>query len=187
MNKNILIKEIRKGNHLAFKRVFDSFYKELVVYANGYLFDKASSEDVVQDVYTYIWEYADTIEIKTSLKAYLYAMVRNQSLKTLKTIAISDDAHILELNASLISEYNVEEFSYEDKMIIYNQVLKIADSFPDKMKQIFKLKFLNSYKYTEIAKEAGVSINTVKTQLKRAKLKINQSITLVIILLSTYK
>ena len=51
------------------------------------------------------------------------------------------------------------------------------------MQQIVKLKFLHNYKYAEIANELDISINTVKTQLKRAKLKITELVTSVLILL----
>ena len=51
------------------------------------------------------------------------------------------------------------------------------------MQQIVKLKFLHQYKYAEIAEELGISINTVKTQLKRAKVKITEAVTAILILL----
>jgi RNA polymerase sigma-70 factor (ECF subfamily) len=45
------------------------------------------------------------------------------------------------------------------------------------------MKFLHGLKYSEIADELDISINTVKTQLKRAKVKIIESITTILILL----
>lgn len=45
---NLIIFEIQKGNQKVFKTFFDKHYKDLVVYANGFLFDKDSSQDVVQ-------------------------------------------------------------------------------------------------------------------------------------------
>lgn len=156
-----------------------------MIFANGYLFDQAASEDVVQETYIYLWENIDKINIETSVKAYLYTMVRNRCYNFLKSIKITDDAKYLDLNASLISNQNLELFSEEDTDIVYNQILKIVDSLPIKMQEIFKLKFFSNYKYSEIADELGISVNTVKTQLKRAKSKINESLTCILILLST--
>lgn len=156
-----------------------------MIFANGYLFDQAASEDVVQETYIYLWENIDKINIETSVKAYLYTMVRNRCYNFLKSIKITDDAKYLDLNASLISNQNLELFSEEDTDIVYNQILKIVDSLPVKMQEIFKLKFFSNYKYSEIADELGISVNTVKTQLKRAKSKINESLTCILILLST--
>ena len=55
------------------------------------------------------------------------------------------------------------------------------------MQQIVKLRFLQNYKYSEIATELDVSINTVKTQLKRAKLKITDLVTGILILLQIHQ
>ena len=180
---NLILDEISKRNRKVFKAFFNKHYKDLVIYANGYLFDKPASEDVVQEVYIYIWENSKEINIKSSLKSYLYAMVRNKCLNYLKSIKITDSYDYLELNISLIAEQVFDSTSDDDKKIVYHQILKIVDNLPDKMQQIVKLKFLHHYKYAEIAEELGVSINTVKTQLKRAKVKITEAVTTILLLL----
>lgn len=180
---NLILHEIGKQNRKVFKTFFNQHYKNLVVYANGYLFDKFASEDIVQEVYIYIWENADEINIKSSLKNYLYVMVRNKCLNYLKSIKITDSYDYLELNISLITEQVFDSTSEDDKQIVYHQILKIVDNLPDKMQQIVKLKFLHHYKYAEIAEELGISVNTVKTQLKRAKVKISEAVTIIILLL----
>ena len=185
MDSNLILKELQKQNHFVFKNFFDHFYEDLVVYAYGYLFDKAASEDMVQEVFIHLWEKGNDIEIKTSFKSYVYAMVRNRCLNFLKSIKITDRYNLLELNTILISDYDVESFTLEDKKIVYHQVLRIVDNLPPKMQLIFKMKFMDNYKYNEIAEELGISVNTVKIQLKRAKSKINQLITSLIILLSS--
>jgi len=180
---NLILEEIKKGNRTVFKNFFNSHYKELVVYANGYLFDKDSSEDIVQEVFIYIWENSDKLNIKSSFKGYLYAMVRNRSYNFLKSIKITDSFEFLDFNINLITEHVFDSTSDEDKQIVYHQILKIVDTLPEKMQQIVKLKFLHNYKYSEIAEELGLSINTVKTQLRRAKFKITELVTSLVILL----
>ena len=187
MQMNLILEEITKRNRKVFKVFFNKHYKNLVFYANGYLFDKYASEDIVQEVYIYIWENAEDLKIKSSLKNYLYAMVRNKCLNYLKAIKITDSYNYLELNISLITEQVLDSATDDDKQIVYHQILKIVDSLPEKMQQIVKLKFLHQYKYAEIAEELGVSINTVKTQLKRAKVKITEAITTILILLQIHQ
>lgn len=180
---NLILDEISKKNEKVFKNFFDKHYKELVVYANGYLFDKDSSEDIVQEIFIYIWENAYKLNIETSLKSYLYSMVRNRCLNYLKSIKLTDSFELLDFNINLITEHVFNSTTEEDKKIVYHQILKIIDTLPEKMQQVVKLKFLHNYKYSEIASELDVSVNTVKTQLKRAKLKITESITIIVILL----
>ncbi|MBA6316302.1 RNA polymerase sigma factor [Cellulophaga baltica] len=180
---NLILEEIRKKNEIVFKNFFDKHYKELVVYANGFLFDKDASEDIAQEIFIYIWEHANKLNIETSLKGYLYTMVRNRCFNYLKSIKITDNFELLDFNINLITEHVFNSTSDEDKTIVYHQILKIVDTLPEKMQQVVKLKFLHNYKYSEIAKELGISVNTVKTQLKRAKLKITEMVTVILVLL----
>jgi len=180
---NLILEEIAKKNEIVFKNFFDKHYKELVLSANGYLFDKDSSEDIVQEIFIYIWEHAGKLNIETSLKGYLYTMVRNRCFNYLKSIKITDNFELLDFNINLITEHVFNSTSDEGKTIVYHQILKIVDTLPEKMQQIVKLKFLHNYKYSEIAKELGISVNTVKTQLKRAKSKITEMVTVILVLL----
>lgn len=184
---NLILEEIKKKNERVFKTFFNKHYEGMVVYANGYLFDKDASEDITQEVFIYIWEHANKININSSLKAYLYAMVRNKCLNYLKSIKITDNLALLEFNINAITEHVFDSSSEEDKKIVYHQILKIVDTLPERMQQIVRLKFLHNYKYSEIANELGISINTVKTQLKRAKSKITELVTSLLILLQMHQ
>ncbi|WP_303315331.1 RNA polymerase sigma-70 factor [Flavivirga abyssicola] len=180
---NIIIEEIRKKNRKVYKNFFDKNYADLVTYANGYLFDQQASEDLVQEVFIYIWENAKKIKIKSSLKGYVATMVRNRCLNYLKSIKITDSFHYLELNIHLITEHVFDSTEEDEKKIVYHQILKIVDTLPEKMQKVVRLKFLHNYTYAEIAEELNISINTVKTHLKRAKVAITELITSLLILL----
>lgn len=186
MEINIVLEELQNQNKSVYKNVFNHFYKGLVKYAHNFLFDQQASEDVVQEVFISLWENAKNIEIQTSLKAYLYAMVRNKCLNYLKSIKITDDLNLIDFNSFILEEEDLNLISEEEKTIVYTQILKIVETFPESMQQIFKLKFIENYTYTEIADELGISVNTVKTQLQRSKSKINQSLVVLLALLSLH-
>ena len=184
---NLIFEEIKKGNRQVYRTFFYKNYEGLVIYANSYLFDKQASEDIVQEVFIFLWEKASKISIDSSLKSYIYSMVRNRCLNYLKSLKITDKFNILEFNINLITEHIYDSDSNEDKNKVYDQILKIVEMLPDKMQKIVKLKFLHNYKYSEIAEEMGISINTVKTQLKRAKIKISDMVTTIILLFNIFK
>ena len=182
MNNHLLIAQIKKKDTVAFKRCYDLFFKDLVVHANRYLSDFSVSEDVVQEVFVYVWEHSEKIEIKTSLKAYLFVMVKNRCLNHLKSIKITDNQDYIEYSRSLIDRVEILNFT-EENNTLYLKVLAIVDEMPLKMQKIFKLKFIEDYKYNEIAEELDISLNTVKTQLKRARVKINNSLMIMVFFL----
>lgn len=186
MDSNSIIQEIRNQNQFVYKRFFEDTYEELVHYANSYLFDQDWSEDIVQEVFIHLWEKSNDLEIKSSLKGYLYAMVRNRCLNFLKSIKITDNANVLDMQSMLSSDYNLDVFSSEDLKVIHHQLLKVVEGLPSKMQQIVKMRFIENYKYVEIAEELGISVNTVKTQLKRAKLKITQQMAFILALMTIH-
>lgn len=159
-------------------------YPELVAYANGYLFENASCEDVVQEVFVRLWEKSNKIDLKTNLNAYLYAMVRNRCLNRLKAIKITDNSKILEAQTTLLADYGLDWFPDDEKEIRYQQAIHIIENLPSKMRAIVELRFKENYRYKEIANEMNVSINTVKTQLKRAKVKLDALTVSILLLLS---
>ncbi|MFY8035549.1 MAG: sigma-70 family RNA polymerase sigma factor, partial [Cyclobacteriaceae bacterium] len=76
--------ELVQGNELAFEKIFKIYYKPLCHYAYSFLNDGAEAEEVVQNTFVKIWERRSTIQVQTSVKAYLYSMVRNSCLNVIK-------------------------------------------------------------------------------------------------------
>lgn len=183
MNDKLLLNQIKNKNKVVFKNCYEAFFKDLVIHANKFLFDYSVSEDIVQEVFIYLWQNSSKIEIKTSLKAYLYAMVKNRSINYLKSIKITDKTNFLELSNSIVNETEMFPTLEEEENTAYLKIIQAVDKMPLKMQKIFKLKFFENYKYSEIAEELQISINTVKTQLKRARVIVNESLVFLIILL----
>lgn len=184
MDSASILRELQNKNHFVFKRLFEDWYADLVNYAIKHLFHQSSSEDVVQDVFIYLWENADKINIQTTLKGYTYAMVRNRCLNILKANKITDTANIMEMQVMLETDYNPDYFYQEEQNLELALMLKVLESLPTKMRTIVKLRFANNYKYSEIAEELGVSVNTIKTQLKRAKAKFGELVISIAFILS---
>lgn len=171
MKENLLFKKIKEGDKESFKWLFCRLYPKLVVYAQNYTFNKEKSEDLVQDVFLHLWEHASEMDIHTSLQAYLYSMTRNHCISYLRSIRVVDSSHMLDnlADAALQKDKSEQEAAAE-----YKRVLILVESFPERMRDIFKLKYFENYTYAEIAESLGISLNTVKTQLKRAKNKLKE-------------
>lgn len=167
-----------------FQLAFTKYYRELVLYAERYLYDRSESEDIVQETFVKLWENRSQINIHTSARGYLYSMVRNRCLNYLKSIKITDDLEILQLthNVDTIAESQLE---MEIDSLKFEKVKNIMQMMPNSMKEIFELKYLSHLSCTEIATELNISSNTVKTQLKRAKARIFDVINCILITISS--
>ena len=58
----------------------------------------------------------------------------------------------------------------------YKRLQKVIDSLPPKCKDIFVLGCVEGYSYKEVATRLGVSVNTVKTQIKLAYKKVKSEL-----------
>ena len=76
--------KIKNGDQGAFEQVFRMFYMPLCDYAVMILGDQAEAEDVVQDLFTYLWKSRQEIRVQESVKSYLFTSVRFRALNVLK-------------------------------------------------------------------------------------------------------
>lgn len=183
MELNLVLERLKKKDRRAFQDIFEAFYPPLVSYSYKFTYDQAVSEDLVQESFIYLWENADILEIEKSLRAYLFTMVRNRSLNHLKKVKVTDTNYLIDISISLSDDFQEEVFTELEKGQLLLKAEGVLNCLPEKMQEIFKLKVMHNFSYKEIAEEMGISINTVKTQLKRAKFKIGSAILIVSILI----
>lgn len=74
----------RGGEIAAFRELFDRYYAPLCRFAEFWLRDRTSAEEVVLDVYTHVWQHAAELRITVSVRAYLFRAVRNRALNRLR-------------------------------------------------------------------------------------------------------
>ena len=76
--------KIKNGDQGAFEQVFRMFYMPLCDYAVMILGDQAEAEDVVQDLFTYLWKSRQEVRVQESVKSYLFTSVSIKTLNILK-------------------------------------------------------------------------------------------------------
>ena len=79
-NNEISIEQINKLDAAAFRLLYKNYYKALVCYAITIVGDSESAEDIVQELFSTIWEKKMLFRSLASFRAYLYNSVRNASL-----------------------------------------------------------------------------------------------------------
>lgn len=79
-----ILKLLKADDPGTVKRLFYQFYPFLCNAVFRILKDKALAEDLAQDTFFKFWEKRETINIQTSLKAYLRRMAVNEALYYLR-------------------------------------------------------------------------------------------------------
>lgn len=73
--ENTLWNNFRGGQPNSFRPLFDYFYPSLCEYAFQIVKDKMDAEDVVLDLFIFIWKNSDRINIEQSIRSYLFTSV----------------------------------------------------------------------------------------------------------------
>ncbi|MEQ6121256.1 sigma-70 family RNA polymerase sigma factor [Reichenbachiella sp. MALMAid0571] len=169
MDDFLTIQSIQNRDRQVYEALFHNHYHQLVRFAEGMIFDPDLAQDLVQSLFIHLWENAANINIKSSLKAYLFMAVKNRCLNCLKELQIRDKNELLYLEGMLNSDSSEDI----DPQLLDRLNFSLAQ-LPDKMVEIVKLKYLENRKLRDIAVQLNISENTVKTQLLRSKRKLRK-------------
>lgn len=164
-----IITAIRKGNTFAFQQVFNANYQALCQYAFTILKDSAEVQDIVQSVFLKIWEKRNELEIKLSIRSYLFKAVYHQCMNHLehRTVKLK---HRIYSNYTQTATQQPEIFPLE----LEENIIAAINELPEQCRIIFMLSRYEELRYAEIADHLNISVNTVENQISKA-LKVLRS------------
>ncbi|SDE66722.1 RNA polymerase sigma-70 factor, ECF subfamily [Mucilaginibacter pineti] len=166
-----------------FEQLFHKNQQFLCMIAEKIVRDDVVAEDLVQDFFIKFWESKDRLRYKF-FEGFAYRSVKNASIDYLRRQQTAEKqlASMAELENLALAD---EEIPAQDARI--KRILELLDALPAERRRIFELHVLDNRSYKEIADELGISVNTVKTQLRRAYLTLREKAILVLILSSLTK
>jgi RNA polymerase sigma-70 factor (family 1) len=159
--------EIQAGNARAFSLLFDTYYIPLCQYAyrfsNG---NTEATEDIVQEVFTRIWERRTTWIPKITVKAYLYRSVHNQAISNLRKAKHETPMNDMVEQTTPGTHLTPIEEMHNDQLD--QRIQQAIGNLPERRREILTLRMIHELSYKEIGEMLGISVNTVDTQLRRA-------------------
>lgn len=75
---------LKQGDRIAFTEIYNRYWPPLFLHVRKMLSDDDRAQDVVQELFTWIWLRYEQLELNTSLAAYLYSSARNRVLNEFK-------------------------------------------------------------------------------------------------------
>lgn len=142
--------------------VFRLEYNNLCYFASRITQDMDVAEDVVQEVFTRLYEHGKLPEDLLSLKPYLYKMVRNQCLDYLKhrKVVCSHQAAGI---GPVSEEYILTSIAEAEALSLISEAI---DQLPSECGKIFNL-LLEGYSTNEIAEKTDLAPSTIRAQKRR--------------------
>lgn len=171
MNTNsddiLLLKLIKQGDQIAFRHLFYQYADSLERFITYYIHDRQKSQDLVLDIFTYIWENRQNFEIKLTLKAYLFQVARNKSFTYIRDNKIPvylEEMEGMEIVQNYDSELELQE--------LHHLIEEAVSLLPDKCREIFRKSREENLTNKEIAGQLHISEKTVEGQITIALKKI---------------
>lgn len=154
-----------------FSSLFEKYHASLFRFAQTYVCCSSQSEDIVQEVFIKLWENPD-IRIKSSVRSYLFFMVRNKCIDYLRSVHVEDENHKLLMESMIISDSIDIDFCDEAK----EKIGKAIAELPSQCRQVYNMHIFHGLKNVEIAEELGLSESSVKVQIYRAKKSLREKL-----------
>ena len=164
--EQVQTEDLSLGDITAFEMLFRTYYQPLCNYAYTFLQDREDAEEIVQSTFLLVWEKRDTLAIRTSVRPYLYAMVRNACLNVIKHEKIKQK-YVGEEVALASRSHDSVTHTIATNELEYR--IKIAmEALPEQCRMVFKLSRFEELKYSEIADQLEISIKTVENHMGKA-------------------
>lgn len=180
-----VITAFRNGSEKAFREIFMAYDTRLTAYAAKICITREDAEEVVQDVFTSLWEHRAGME--DNLSGWLITVCRNKALKSLRRQILHTDISSLPKVPADLSDPLQQLYFQEIEQYIHT----IIQSLPPMRKKIFLMSRDEDKSYQQIADELGISVLTVKKQVSLALAHLRTQVTpyaysLAVLLLPVY-
>ncbi|WP_317172490.1 RNA polymerase sigma-70 factor [Pedobacter foliorum] len=149
-----------------FEQMFKAHYKELHSYANVMLRDEDTAEEIVQSMFLKFWEKRALLNVQTSIKAYLYKCVYNDSLNYIKHQKVKTKYQ--DFAAYTMNDHHEAASSRVELTELQFKLREALNELPEHCRTIFQMSRFEELKYREIAEQLDLSIKTVENQMGKA-------------------
>lgn len=157
---------LKKGDLVAFNEIYKRFQGLLYIYACKIVKNNDDAEDIVQEVFIYLWDKRFTININSSISVYLYKAVQYKFMNLLDHKKVRTDYKDSLMEFIDQGEYITDHYIREKEFskIIEQEIAAL----PDKMREVFELSRKSNLSRKEIAEKLYLSEKTVKNQINNA-------------------
>ncbi len=164
------------GDERAFSTLFKKYYGNLVQYGNSLSSYSEKVQDCVQDVFTDIWVYRQSLNETVVVKAYLLSCVRKRIAR------LQERDHIFRQTTSMDSVKFLFDYSVEHQLILDEALAskvaflnKLLNDLPERQKEALYLRYHQGLSVEQVAEILNVNYQSANNLLHRALLNFGRS------------
>ncbi|MBE9597963.1 RNA polymerase sigma factor [Pedobacter sp. MC2016-24] len=165
-----------------FEGLFKGNHQFLCMIAFKIVQDHYVAEEIVQEFFVKYWEECSGFLLKRNFTAFAYRSVKNRCIDYLRRQSVfNKNFVVVPFDGFDQQQADHEEVPEKDQRL--KRVLELFNELPVERRKVLELHAIHDLSYKEIAEKLGISVNTVKTQLRRGYSKLREQ-TFFIMLLS---
>lgn len=169
-----LVKALKEGNQLAFSIVYKTYAAQTFSLAFKYLLNKELAEDAVQNLFLKLWLKKEEIDETKPINRYLFTMLKNDLLNTLRDS--KKNIYLLEDCLSMVLELEDNSQNENLKQEQMNIIQQALEQLSPQRRKVFEMKVSGKYSNQEIADKFNLSINTIKFQYSQSLKQIRATV-----------
>ncbi|SUJ27375.1 RNA polymerase sigma factor [Sphingobacterium spiritivorum] len=150
-----LIMLLKKSDVNAYTEIYSRYAMMIYYKVNQMLRDEESARDLVQDIFTSLWDKKEIIQHGDNLPGYLYIAAKRRVFKLIEKGKVRANYLSSIADYFLYSSNNMSELLDERELmaIIVEEISKL----PKKMRAVFELSRMENLTHHEIAIKLGIS------------------------------
>jgi RNA polymerase sigma factor (sigma-70 family) len=167
-----LVKKCQQRNGKAFNRLYDRYAPVLFAICMRYGTNQAEAEDMLQESFLTIFKKIEGYKFKGSFEGWMKRITVNTAINLLRS-----KNHRLYRSHTKDEYHQIEDFETDvvSKMS-EKEILECIKKLPTGYRTVFNLYVIENYKHREIAELLGISENTSRTQLGKARNALKREI-----------
>jgi RNA polymerase sigma-70 factor, ECF subfamily len=162
-----LVVLVKQGEIAAYEILVKRYQRKLLGFAYHVTRGARVAEDAVQDAMLAVYKNIEKIDTKRKFSTYIFEITKNKAIDYLRKIH-----HEVTLEETVAID---EEEDIYEKIAAHENAKKVNDALSIlgvKYREILRLYYFEDLSYEEIARKKSMSINTVRTHLRRGKEKL---------------
>ena len=176
-----LVEQLKDGSREAFEALYEEYYDRLYFFVLKNVDSKEAAEDIAQETFLKSIEKIDTLENPENYVTWLHSIAYNKCTDMFRSrkcdvyfdtdeeLEAAMDDHSLNEPVMVPEDYAVDK----DRA---RQLKAMIDSLKPDMKSALILYYYNDMSLADVAKTMGLTENTVKQKLFRARKKLKSKI-----------
>ena len=173
-----LIQRILVGDETAFESLISKYKQQVHAQALREIGDFQIAEDIVQETFLQVYQKLDTLEDPTFFPKWLHVIVHRLCIAWLRKNRLQtqplEETDISEIETEAYSRYIAEEHARTTAEAQRDLVQKLLAKLKEGDREVITLHYFEEMTSSEIGTFLGVSENTVKSRLQRARQRLKK-------------